>query len=113
MQEGWNLDADRARARLAASVVAHALGVPAKDILAPERGASMVAFARHVAMYVCHVGFRLSLSRTAVAFRRDRSTVAHACHAIEDRREDPVFDGWVGALESAVRETPPPREHAA
>lgn len=25
-------------------------------------------------MYLCHVGFKLSLSRLAVAFRRDRST---------------------------------------
>jgi len=113
MRESWNLELDLARAQLAAGVAAHALSLEREEILAPERGSSVVAFARQVAMYICHVGFKLSLSRTAVAFRRDRSTVAHACHAIEDRREDPVFDGWIGALESSVRELPPARDHAA
>jgi len=113
MRERSDVDLDGARARLAASVTGHALGVEAEEILGASRGSSEVAFARHVAMYICHVAFKLSLSRTAIAFRRDRSTVAHACHGIEDRREDAVFDGWVGALESSVREAPAPRERAA
>ena len=50
-------------------------------------------------MYLCHTAFERSLARVAIAFGRDRSTVAHACHAIEDRREDPHFDDWIDALE--------------
>lgn len=98
--------ADLAAAKLAAGVVSYALGVPTQHILDHRRGSSYAAFARHVAMYLCHVAFEFSLTRVAIAFFRDRSTVAHACHAVEDRREDPRFDQWIAGLEHALRETP-------
>lgn len=113
MRESWNVELDTARAQLAAGVAAHALALEREQILAPGRGTNATAFARQVAMYICHVGFNASLARVAFAFRRDRSTVAHACHVIEDRREDPVFDGWIGALEASVRELPPVQDYAA
>jgi chromosomal replication initiation ATPase DnaA len=75
-------------------------------VLGDARGSSQVAFARQVAAYLCHTGFELSLSRVAAAFGRDRSTVAHACHAIEDRRDEMQFDLWIGALEAMLREAP-------
>jgi len=98
---------DRATARLAAEVVGYALGVAADDILDAGRGSSDVAFARQVAVYLCHTGFEFSLTRVAAAFGRDRSTIAHACHSIEDRRDEPHFDLWVGSLEAMVRQAPP------
>lgn len=98
---------DNASARLAAGMASFALDVPLDEILKDTRGAQDAAFARQVAMYLCHVAFELSLSRVAIAFGRDRSTVAHACHAIEDRRDEPMFDGWIGALETALRDAPP------
>ena len=55
-------------------------------------------------MYVVYVGFGISLARVAVAFDRDRSTVAYACHQIEDRRDDPDFDAWLDALENTLRQ---------
>jgi hypothetical protein len=83
---------DMAVARLAADIASYALGVPAPKILNLRRGPAEVAFARQVAMYLCHIGFELSLARIAAAFGRDRSTVACACHGVEDRREEPQFD---------------------
>src|SRR5690606_4717398 len=100
---------DAAAAELAANVVSYALGVPADVIVDDARGCTQTAFARQLAMYLCHVGFELSLSRVASAFGRDRSTVAHACHAIEDRRDEPQFDLWMGSLETMMRAAPPPR----
>jgi chromosomal replication initiation ATPase DnaA len=97
---------DRAAARLAADVASYALGVPSAEILDQKRGAVSAAFARQVAVYLCHVGFEMSLARIAVAFGRDRSTIAHACHAIEDRREEGVFDDWIGSLEAMLRCAP-------
>ena len=44
----------------------------------------------------------MSLSRVAFAFERDRSTVAHACHRIEEMRDDASFDSWLEALEDGV-----------
>jgi chromosomal replication initiation ATPase DnaA len=97
---------DRAAAQLSAAVTSFALNVEAEEILGDVRGPAEVALARQVAMYLCHVAFELSLSRVAAGFGRDRSTVAHACHIIEDRRDDPAFEHWIGALETVLRETP-------
>jgi hypothetical protein len=98
---------DVARARFACDAVCFALG-RTESLLLPTRGNPDVAIARQLAMYLTHVGFGMSLSRVAVAFGRDRSTVAHACRQIEDRRDDMVFDDMVSALEQAVRGAPPP-----
>ena len=100
--------ADIAAARLAASVAAYAMNVPLEEVADRGRGRAEVAFARQVAMYLCHVGFEFSLTRVAAAFGRDRSTVAHACHAIEDRREQEQFDRLMNALEAMVRVAPLP-----
>jgi chromosomal replication initiation ATPase DnaA len=99
---------DAAMAELAASVASYALGVPQDEIIDDERGSPRAAFARQVAMYLCHVGFELSLTRVAAAFGRDRSTAAHACHAIEDRRDEDQFDLWISALETMMRASPLP-----
>lgn len=76
------------------------------------RGSASEALARQVAMYLCHVAFELSLARVASAFGRDRSTVAYACHAVEDRREEASFDRWIAELEGMLREAPPPERGA-
>ncbi len=100
--------ADAAAAELAANVVSYAVGVPPQNIVDDARGCSQTAYARQLAMYLCHVAFELSLSRVASAFGRDRSTVAHACHAIEDRRDEAQFDLWMSALEQMLRAAPAP-----
>jgi hypothetical protein len=99
---------DGARARLATEMASFALGLEVGRVHARERGSSPVAFARQLAMYLCHVGFEMSMARVALAFRRDRSTVSHACRLMEDRRDDPRFDAWLNALEAALREAPKP-----
>ena len=97
---------DAAAAELAASVASYAIGISQESIVDDARGCTQTAFARQVAMYLCHVGFELSLARVAVAFGRDRSTVAHACHAIEDKRDEGQFDVWISALEAMLRNAP-------
>lgn len=99
---------DEARARLALGLTGYALGVPPEQMATIERGNSRAAVGRQVAMYLCHVAFEMSLGRVAIAFARDRSTAAHACHVIEDRREDAAFDAWMNMLEAALREAPAP-----
>jgi chromosomal replication initiation ATPase DnaA len=99
---------DRARAGLAVSLAAFALGVPERQVRCATRGVNGAAYARAVAMYLAHAGFGMSLARVGLAFRRDRSTVAHACHRIEDQRDDPHFDAWINALEDAARSAPEP-----
>jgi hypothetical protein len=36
-------------------------------------------------------------------FARDRTTVAHACGLVEDRRDDPAFDRSLDLLEGVLR----------
>jgi hypothetical protein len=57
---------------------------------------------RQIAMYVCHVALQIPLNEIGLAFGRDRTTVGHACHVIEDRRDDPAFDDFVAAVERMV-----------
>jgi len=99
---------DEAAAQLAAGVSSYGFDIPIEDILDARRGSAEAALARQVAMYLCHIAFELSLARVAQAFGRDRSTVAHACHRIEDRRDDEAFDHWISALEATLREAPSP-----
>lgn len=54
---------------------------------------------RQIAMYICHVALRISLSDIGQSFGRDRTTVSHACGVVEDRRDDPAFDDFVSAVE--------------
>ena len=54
-------------------------------------------------MYLSHVAFGVNLSAVGRAFGRDRTTAAHACRLIEDRRDDPAVDAVLASLESACR----------
>ena len=90
-------------------VVAAALAIASKacavrtDHMAAIRRSASVAFARQLAMYLCHVVADMSLRDVAKEFGRDRTTAGHACHAIEDRRECPIFDRQIELLERDLR----------
>jgi hypothetical protein len=79
--------------------VARDFGLEPAVLFAPTRGSPGAAFARQVAMYLAHTGFALSLEAIARAFGRDRSTVSHACHVVEDGRDDVSLDWRLTALE--------------
>ncbi|MGI9421997.1 MAG: helix-turn-helix domain-containing protein [Hyphomicrobiaceae bacterium] len=84
-------------------VVATVFEVDATLLVLNKRGIAPVARARQVAMYLAHVGCGLSLTEVGRLFERDRTTVAHACHVIEEHREDNAFDQVIETLEHAVR----------
>ncbi|MCC5982160.1 MAG: hypothetical protein JJU26_10630 [Oceanicaulis sp.] len=100
--------ADRARAQLARQIAAYSLALPVEELDGPTRGGADIAFARQVAMYLAHIAFEMSLARVGEAFGRDRSTAAHACHIVEDRRDDRAFDTLMDELEAALRALPLP-----
>ncbi len=84
-----------------ASVV-FTFGVGSSELQRPTRGSQRVALARQVAMYVAHTICRLSLTEVGLLFARDRTTVAHACCVVEDRRDDDNFDYMMELLERIV-----------
>jgi chromosomal replication initiation ATPase DnaA len=53
-------------------------------------------------MYLTHVGFGLPMAEIGKAFGRDRTTVVHACHLVEDRRDEARFDVLLDYLEQAA-----------
>lgn len=103
---------DRARARLARQAAAYSLGIPVDEVDSETRGTAQAALARQVAMYLAHTAFGMSLARVALAFGRDRSTAAHACHKIEDMRDEPGFDARLDELEASLRAMPEPEPPA-
>lgn len=84
-------------------IVANVFGVEAGLLRLATRGRAKVALARQVAMYVAHVGYGLSLTQVGEVFDRDRTTVAHACAVVEQRREDKEFDEAIVLIETITR----------
>ncbi|WP_202814191.1 helix-turn-helix domain-containing protein [Fulvimarina pelagi] len=85
--------------RVAIAIAAVFLDIDPEAIEKPNRSLAPVCEARHVAMYIAHVVFQVSLIRSGMAFGRDRTSIAHAVRRIEDRRDDPEFDARIGHLE--------------
>jgi chromosomal replication initiation ATPase DnaA len=83
--------------------VAAAFEVEPALLRLPTRGNKRIALARQVSMYMAHVCCGMCFTDIGRAFARDRSTVAYACHLIEQRRDDREFDRAVELLEGMVR----------
>lgn len=79
-----------------------ALGPPDGGSRGGLAGGRRAVLIRQVAMYLMHVGCGVPMERVGDAFGRDRSTVGHACRAIEDRRDDAGFDRLLDCLERAA-----------
>lgn len=95
--------ADRV-ARAAMELCCGAYQVSIYEMMQAARSRADAAYARQVAMYLAHVVGRLTFSEVSTAFERDRSTVGHACHMVEDRRDEPTFDQEIERLEDRYRD---------
>lgn len=88
------------------TAVAATFAVPLAQMRDRKRGAASVAFARQSAMYLAHVSLGLNLTEVARRFGRDRTTAAHACRLVEERRDDPAIDALLTVLETTCRSLP-------
>ncbi len=86
------------------NLAAEAVNIPAGEITSPVRERAKAAFARQIAIYIAHCTGRIPMGELAAIFKRDRSTVAHAVAAIEDRRDDPFFSAQLDLLEADLKE---------
>ena len=77
--------------------------VPTGDLRSQDRAIAPVARVRQIGMYVCHVSLNLSMAEVAKGFGRDRTTVIHACHLVEDLRDDLEFDRICARMERIAR----------
>ena len=74
-------------------------GVSGTELRSPLRCRREVARVRQIGMYVAHTAFGLAMRDVAAGFARDRTTVMHACHLVEDMRDDTEFDAIVSTFE--------------
>ncbi len=95
--------AQRHIARAAIDLACEAYSVEASEIFQPNRSLAHISLARQVAMYLAHVVGQLSLRQLSEEFNRDRTTVSHACHIIEDRRDSPLFEQQMAFLEQKYK----------
>lgn len=82
--------------------VAAAFDLPLDELSAKTRRNAQVAFARQISMYCAHVTFGWSLTEAGSLFSRDRTTAAHACRVVEDRRDDKDTDQLVQKVEDVL-----------
>ena len=71
--------------------------VAVTDILRITRGNPAVADARQLGMYLAHVQLGRNQDVVAKLFGRDRTTVAYACHQMEDKR-DAALDAEIARI---------------
>ncbi|MEM9224503.1 MAG: helix-turn-helix domain-containing protein [Pseudomonadota bacterium] len=90
--------------RMIEVTVAAALDLPVDELGAKTRRTAPVAFARQISMYCAHVTFGWSLTEAGAVFSRDRTTAAHACRVVEDRRDEPEVDAIVQQVENALHQ---------
>ena len=77
--------------------------VPTAELRSQDRAIAPVARVRQIGMYVCHVALGMTMAEVAKGFGRDRTTVIHACHLIEDLRDDIEFDRICSKVERIAR----------
>ncbi|MDQ0324558.1 hypothetical protein J2R99_000407 [Rhodopseudomonas julia] len=94
---------DMSVCRFAEGALGAVFRVERGELRNPRRGVARVAQTRQAAMYLVHVGSGLTLTEVGAHFGRDRTTVAHGCRMIEERRDEPVFDQVMECLEYALK----------
>lgn len=90
------------KTELVTEVVCSVFSLTRAQINSKNRGKAHIAFARQVAMYLVNISLGLSFTEIGMKFGRDRTTVAHACQLIEDKREDPLFDWSLDLMERSL-----------
>jgi len=86
------------------ALVSRQKNVPIRLLTHRSRCRQQTAKARQLAMYLSHVILGRSLAEVGEAFGRDRTTVSHACAAIEDLRDNPAVEAEIAALERAIED---------
>jgi chromosomal replication initiation ATPase DnaA len=80
-------------------VLAACFSVSGRELRAQGRCRAEICRVRQIGMYVAHVIAGLTMLEVGIGFQRDRSTVAHACHLVEDLRDDPEFERVILMIE--------------
>lgn len=91
-----------ASCRLVESAIGSALKISLHSLRQHNRGIQAIAFARQTAFYLAHIVFGMTYTSVGLAFGRDRTTIRHACHLLEDKRDQPFHDFILSALQWGI-----------
>lgn len=80
-------------------ILAACFSISSRDLRSRDRIHTSICRVRQIGMYVSHVSLGLNMTEVAKGFGRDRSTIVHSCHLIEDMRDEVEFDRIVGVVE--------------
>ncbi|HEV7417320.1 MAG TPA: helix-turn-helix domain-containing protein [Tianweitania sediminis] len=78
-------------------------GVSGRELRQTGRSRLEVERVRQIAMYVAHTVLDMSMAEVGRGFGRDRTTVLHAVHLIEDLRDDAEFDAVLARTEHIAK----------
>ena len=83
-------------------IAAALFNVSGRELRRAGRRKSEVVRVRQIAMYVAHVALGITMKDVGRGFGRDRTTVAYACHTVEDLRDDDEYDRLVVMTEKVA-----------
>ncbi|CAI8206527.1 MAG: Chromosomal replication initiator protein DnaA [Alphaproteobacteria bacterium] len=94
----------RAQYNLVLSYMASAHRTKPEFLLTHNRGSKHLSDARHIANYLAHVVFGINFTDISKMAARDRTSIAHGCHRVEDLRDLPHYDRPLHFAELALQE---------
>lgn len=87
---------------LVVELVSSFFEVSVENLRGRTRGAAPICQARQICMYLLHTSLSISYPEIGELFRRDRTTISHACMIVEDLRDDCDIDQNLTRLESIL-----------
>ncbi|MEM0899574.1 MAG: helix-turn-helix domain-containing protein [Pseudomonadota bacterium] len=93
-------------------IISQLFDISSREIRSSTRNSASVARVRQIGMYVCHVTLGMYLQQISEGFSRDRSTVTHACHLVEDLRDDEEIDRIIAKVEAVIAAALRPNKRA-
>lgn len=87
---------------LVVELVSSFFEVSVESLRGRTRGIAPICQARQICMYLLHTSFSIPYPEIGQLFRRDRTTISHACMVVEDLRDDCGIDQNLTRLESIM-----------
>ncbi|MBL4892767.1 MAG: DNA replication initiation protein [Rhizobiaceae bacterium] len=87
---------------LVVGLVSSFFEVSVESLQGRTRGVAHTCQARQICMYLLHTSLSIPYPEIGQLFRRDRTTISHACMIVEDLRDDCDIDLSLTRLESIL-----------
>lgn len=83
-------------------MIASTFDLKSEKLLQNDRGEARLTRARQISMYLMNTSLSMNFVEIAAFYRKDRTTVSHACSVVEGLRDAPDFDDRLLELEKTI-----------